>query len=188
MICTPRHAKIILIHLVSIILTFSLYKIWTAGIENDSTFLIQPDYKHINNCRRISHPILVKISTTFQMILPPIFCLILNILIFKIIKKSPHTKFYPTERCKKINQTTYTVISLSVIFIILISPMGMLIIHDQFVKHYNTDAESIKKILKNLIARKYALMLYETNMIINFPIYILTIKNFRYVIFIYQIL
>ncbi len=179
MICTPRHARLILIHLVIIILTFSLYKIWTAGIENDSTFLIHPYDKHLNKCRRIRYPILVNISTTFQMILPPVFCLFLNILIFKKIKTSPHTKFYPPERCQKINQATYTVISLSVIFIILISPMGMLIIHDQFVKHYNTDAETIKKIIKNLIARKYALMLYETNMIINFPIYICTIKNFR---------
>jgi len=172
-----------------IVMTFSCYKFWTAGIENDSIFRMWPLRA---SCRRIVYPNLVNASITLQMIIPPILCLILNILIIKIIKTSPHAQFYPTERSKKINQTTYTVISLSIIFVILISPTGVLTILDQLYnnsyKEYKSEKDSdsdvnigsVKNVLGYMIARKYALMLYETNMVINFPIYILTIRNFRY--------
>jgi len=168
-----------------IVMTFSCYKFWTAGLENDSIFRMWPLRA---SCRRIVYPNLVNVSTTLQMIVPPILCLILNIFIIKIIKTSPHAQFYPTERSKKINQTTYTVISLSIIFVILISPTGVLTILDQFYnnsykennKDRDVNMQSVKNVLGYMIARKYALMLYETNMVINFPIYILTIRNFRY--------
>ncbi len=38
----------------------------------------------------------------------------------------------------------------------------------------------IEQILLVMIARKFALILYETIFIVNFPIYMYTIKNFRY--------
>ena len=112
--------------------------------------------------------------------MPCIICLILNIFIIKKIKSSPHKQFYPTKRCKKINQTTRVVISLSIMFVIFIAPTGVLIILYQLWKNekvYNVD--EIKKIISFMIARKYALILYETNMIINLPIYLFTIKAFR---------
>lgn len=179
-ICTPMHAKRILMSLVGIVMTFSLYKMFTAGVENDSTFRMWPLRTF---CRSIVYPSLVNLSTMFQMIIPPICCLVLNIFIIKIIKTSAHEHSYPTEQCRKINQTTYTVISLSIIFVILISPTGVLIILDQLYnknkENFDVDVETVKQVISFMIARKYALILYETNMVINFPIYILTIRNFR---------
>lgn len=168
--------------LVMIVLTLSFYKFWTAGIETDSIFRrISSVSSNQPRCRNIEYMTLVNISTTFQMIIPPFCCLVFNILIIKIIKQSPHTQFYPSKRNKKINQTTYTVISLSIIFVILVSPTGVLIIIDLIINGDKSriEPQNIKNYIILMIARKYALILYETNMVINFPIYILTIKNFR---------
>ena len=179
--CTPRKAKIILMTLVSIVLSWCLFKIGTAGVENDSTFKIHPKDE---SCRNIEYPTLVNISTAMWAIVPGICCLILNILIIKKIKltTNPHKQFYPSERCRKINQTTRVVIALSIIFVILISPTGILIILDNIINKSgkNLSIEKTQMAIRFKIARKYALLLYEVNIIINFPVYLLTIKNFRY--------
>lgn len=179
---TRKHAKITLAILTAIVLTWSLFKLETAGVETYSTFEKYPN----NGGRNVTLPTLVNISTTLWAIIPEFVTLILNLLIIKQIKitTSPHKKFYPSEHSKKITQATRVVIFLSIIFISLISPTGILIILDLIINgnriHKESfDVESIKRALHFMIARKFVILFYETNLIINFPIYLLTIKNFK---------
>jgi hypothetical protein len=176
-----KNAKQALAILTCIILIWSLYKIATPGVERYSTFnkVHSPD-----NCREMTMPQIVNVSTLMWAVFPEIFTLLLNLLIIQRIKitTNPQKKFYPSERTKKITQATRVVLILSIMFIVLNSPTGLLIIIDVFF-FANRDASTIDKFLKQVLnmmtLRKIVLMVYETNFIINFPIYFFTIKNFK---------
>lgn len=186
MFCTRRNAKILLSILTCTICMFSLYKLATAGVENRSIF-------HDNHCRDITLPSLVNFSTILWAFVPEIITFTLNIFIIRAIKNSTsiHKQFYPLHRLKRFNQATRMVIVLSIIFVVLISPTGLLIIIEIFIsiKRDNSLTKS-ETLFKNFgyfqevkyglaIARKFALVLYETNLIVNFPVYLFTFKNYR---------
>jgi hypothetical protein len=184
--CTRRNAKILLSILTSIICMFSLYKLATAGVENRSIF-------HDNHCRDISLPSLVNFSTILWAFIPEILTFTLNIFIIRAIKSSAsiHKQFYPSHRLKRFNQATRMVIVLSIIFVVLISPTGFLIIVEIFISiKRDSDLVNSETLLQEFsnfqeikyaltIARKFALILYETNLIVNFPVYLFTFKNYR---------
>ena len=175
---TRKKAKKIIAILVITILIWSSYKFITAGIETQSVFL----KSNGKGCRGITIPILVNFSTLMWSILPEILTLILNLFIINKIKitTNPHKKFYSTSHCKKITQATRVVILLSIMFICLISPTGILIILNLILNiHFDKQGYNINKYMDLLIARKFVSMLYETNLIINFPIYLLTMKNYK---------
>jgi hypothetical protein len=170
--CTPRHARILLSILTAVICAFCLFKLDTAGIENKSTF-------HYHTCRNVTNAHLVNMSTVLWALVPEIATFVLNVLIIRTIKTTTHShkKFYPTHHIRRANQATRVVIVLSIIFLALISPTGILIIVELILTNGTWPQNSQAVIL--MIARKYALILFETNMIVNFPIYFLTFKNFR---------
>jgi hypothetical protein len=123
-------------------------------------------------------------------IVPEFLTLIMNIVIIQQINVTtrPQKKFYPTERTRRITQATRVVLALSIIFIVFNSPTGLLIIIDLIYQQPTTTTVDytdpsylayIMRMLKFIIYRKYVLILYETNFIASFPIYIITIKNFK---------
>ncbi|CAF0861631.1 unnamed protein product [Brachionus calyciflorus] len=178
---TRKNAKKILFVVLICIFTWSMFKFKTAGIEYYSAFDKLPNF----NRSEIKYPFLVNISTVLWAIIPEFLTLLLNLLIINQIKLTTkiHKKFYPLEHSKKITQATRVVIFLSVIFIVLISPTGILILIDLSYKTHSDQVErfdsSVKLTFDIMIARKFILMFYETNLIISFPIYLLTIKNFK---------
>lgn len=176
---TRKNAKTILCVLLLTICVWSTFKFKTAGVETYSTFEKFPNV----GSRNVTLPIFVNISTILWAIIPEFLTLILNLLIINQIKITTriHKRFYPLEHSKKITQATRVVILLSIIFIVLISPTGVLIILDMF---FNKDVsfdfhQNVKRALNFMLARKFVIMFYETNLIINFFIYLLTIKNFK---------
>lgn len=178
---TRKQAKRTLTILITIICVWCTFKFQTAGIEKYSTFKEWDS----ESCREITLPTVVNISTTFWAIVPEFLTLVLNLFIIHRIKITTYRnqKFYPTERTKKITQATRVVLFLSIIFILLISPTGIIIILD-FIYRFRFDSnleDKVNQTMMFMIARKYVLMLYETNMIISFPIYFFTIKNFKWV-------
>ena len=175
---TRKKAKKILAILITIILIWSTYKFKTGGIETQSTFLRHTDVKP---CQNITLPMLVNFSTLMWSLVPEILTFILNLFIIKKIKITthPHKKFYSTSHCKKITQATRVVILLSIMFVALISPTGILIILNLILNSQKFNIDNISNYLNLLIARKIVLVLYETNLIISFPIYLLTMKNYK---------
>lgn len=176
---TRKNAKSILGLLLLAVCMWSMFKFKTAGVETYSTF---EKFPHVGS-RNVTLPAFVNISTILWAIVPEFLTLILNLLIINQIKITTrmHRRFYPLEHSKKITQATRVVILLSVIFIVLISPTGVLIILDMF---FNRDVSfdfhvNVKRALNFMLARKFVIMFYETNLIINFFIYLLTIKNFK---------
>lgn len=97
-------------------------------------------------------------------IIPEFLTLLLNLLIIKKIKiatRSTHVyRHYPSSHTKKITQTTRVVLILSIIFIVLISPTGVIIILDLINKKdiQSMNMEDIIALLDFLIARKFVLM------------------------------
>jgi hypothetical protein len=177
---TRKKAKKILAILVISILLWSSYKFKTGGIETQSTFLKSSE----KPCQEIKLPILVNVSTLLWSCVPEILTLILNLFIIKKIKMTtnPHRKFYSTSHCKRITQATRVVILLSIMFICLISPTGILIILNIFLNKEQFDPNNFDMIasyMNLLIWRKIVLVLYETNLIISFPIYLLTMKTYK---------
>ena len=186
---TRKHAKQTLLILTSIILLWSTVKFLTPGVEIFSTFeeRFRPDRVGLNQmCKRSNIIVeIVNLSTIFWAILPELFTFVLNLLIIKKIKlsTSKQGQFYPTERTKKITQATRVVLILSIIFIVLNSPTGILIIIDLIISNKKSTAQlsnqQIKQQLMFIAARKFVLMIYEANFIMSFPIYFYTIKNFK---------
>lgn len=179
LLSTRKQAKKMLIILISVILLWCMFKFKTAGIEKYSTFNMK---KTVEACQRdLTLPTIVNISTTLWAIVPEFLTLILNLLIIHRIKitTNQHRQFYPTERSKKITQATRVVLLLSIIFVLLISPTGILIILDFIIIRINQTNNPILTEMNLMIARKFVLMFYETNLYISFPIYLITIKNFK---------
>lgn len=177
---TRKKAKKILVFLVITILIWSSYKFKTGGLETQSTFLKSNE----RPCQEIKLPFLVNISTLLWSVVPEILTLILNLFVIKKIKMTtnPHKKFYSTSHFKRITQATRVVISLSIMFICLVSPTGILIILNIFLNKEHFDPNNFDMIasyMNLLICRKIVLVLYETNLIISFPIYMLTMKTYK---------
>jgi hypothetical protein len=157
------------------------------GVEIYSTFESRVVDSALRICRqeRESETMfqLVNFSTIMWAIVPEFLTLLMNIFIIQKINVTtrPQKQFYPTERTRRITQATRVVLALSIIFIVFNSPTGLLIIIDLIYTRQNPiyDIDYIKQQLKFIIYRKYVLMLYETNFIASFPIYIITIKNFK---------
>lgn len=179
LLSTRKNSKVVLFFLLFTICTWSLFKFKTAGVETYSTF---EKFPH-GGRRTITLPIFVNISTILWAIVPEFLTLILNLLIIKKIKITTkiNKRFYPAEHSKKITQATRVVILLSIMFIVLISPTGVLIILDIFFNK-NVSFEflvNVKRALNFMLARKFVIMFYETNLVINFFIYLYTIRNFK---------
>ncbi len=97
-------------------------------------------------------------------IIPEFLTLLLNLLIIKKIKIATRStlvyRHYPSSHTKKLTQTNRVVLSLSIIFIVLISPTGVIIILDLINKKdiQNMNIEDMIGLLDFLIARKFVLM------------------------------
>jgi hypothetical protein len=188
-ICTPHNARIILTCLLITILSWSLFKLKTAGVENDSIFTNRYNYNESGLCRKIEIPNLVHFSIILWAVVPGFISFILNMSIIKKIKlkTNKNKQHYPINQIRRATQATRVVLIISILFIILTSPAGFMLIADKLI-NFNANLEiniqnpnnsTYVNVLIVLILKNYAHMLYEMNMIINFPIYLYTIKNFR---------
>lgn len=182
---TRKQAKRTLIILISVILLWCTFKIETAGIEKFSTFKEHNEKTALCD-RRMTLTTMVNISTVLWAIVPEFLTLVFNLFIIHRIRLTTHLngRFYSSERTRKMTQATRVVLFLSIIFVLLISPTGILIIFDFIYKDDSSQdtlptSEDLNRELTFMIARKFVLMFYETNMVISFPIYLVTIKNFK---------
>lgn len=186
---TRRHAKLTLAFVSCVIFVWSLYKLATPGVEVHSTFITEYPTPLREICNRPINVSLVNFSTVLWAIVPEFLTLLLNLLIVKRIKTTtdPQKHFYPSERSKRITQATRVVLLLSIIFIASNSPTGVLIIIDLIIRSGQASPSlsgkdlvaTMQQELVFMIARKIVLMFYETNLILSFPVYIFTIKNFK---------
>jgi hypothetical protein len=178
------HPKTTLAILFLITTVWCSFKFQSGGVETVSIFKVFTHKSESSPCREITLPYLVNISTFIWCIVPEFLTLIFNLMIIQRINSttSRHKKFYPISRSKKITQTTRVVMLLSLLFISLISPTGILIIIDTILNFSEDSTFNIGVVKTQMIIflfRKFALILYEANLIINFPVYLLTIKSFR---------
>lgn len=184
---TRKQAKRALFILISIISLWCTFKFLTAGVEEFSTFHGWDEEDQSNptskECQRnLTLTTLVNTSTIMWAIVPEFLTLVLNLFIIHRIRLTTNLngKFYSSERTRRITQATRVVLFLSVIFVLLISPTGILIIIELLLRRNDDTIEKqIESEMNFMIARKFVLMFYETNMIIHFPIYLLTIKNYK---------
>jgi hypothetical protein len=188
-ISTTKNARSVLICLLITVLSWSLFKLKTAGVENDSIFTNRYKYNESILCRKIELPNLVHFSIILWAVVPGFLSFIINLLIIKKIKLKTNTnkQHYPINRIRKVTHATRLVLVISILFIILTSPAGFILIADKLINFkanlmidpINPYNQTFVNVLIVLILKNYAHMLYEMNMIINFPIYLITIKNFR---------
>lgn len=207
MLSTRKQAKRTLFILVLVIALWCTFKFETAGVEEYSTFKVinfdsdqnaevmtsfDADTDGMTTSgggeqddgmcqRKLTLTTMVNISTVFWAIVPEFLTLLLNLFIIHRIRITTNLngKFYSSERTRKITQATRVVLFLSIIFVLLISPTGILIIIEFVTKPTKPDLEALEHEFNLMVARKVVLMFYETNMVIHFPIYMLTIKNFK---------
>lgn len=189
---TRRQAKCTLSILITVVLLWCTFKLKTAGVEEYSTFdkFEKDDFEQEQEvCKReLSLPTMVNISTVLWAIVPELLTLLLNLFIIHRIRLTTNInrKFYSSERTRKITQATRVVLLLSIIFVLLISPSGVLLVFE-FLHRANNPipkelSEQVRVETNFMIARKIVIMLYETNLIISFPIYLVTINNFKWVL------
>lgn len=180
---TRKQAKRTLFILILVILLWCTFKFKTAGVEEFSTFKEwSNEYEVEQECRRrLTLTTLVNVSTVLWAIVPEFLTLILNLFIIHRIRMTTNLngKFYSTERTRKITQATRVVLFLSIIFVLLISPTGILIMVEFLTPKQLALDKRLEDELSFTIARKFVLIFYETNMVIHFPIYLLTVKNFK---------
>jgi hypothetical protein len=199
---TAHNARRVLFIVHIIVFIWCTYKFVTPGIEINSAFHESDPFSKRSDhfCRKGRQVVawLVNLSTVTWSIIPYILIFIINCIIIQKVKlaifdnvsiasKKTSSKNYknPSEKIKKVNQTTKVVIVLSILFICLCFPTGIVFICDITILHTDNKCFAIRLLhqLKMRLARKYALLLTELNMIIDFPIYILTMRNFRLVSF-----
>lgn len=179
---TRKQAKRALFILITIISLWCTFKFFTAGVEEFSTFQGWEEDNPKECQRNLTLTTLVNTSTIMWAIVPEFLTLVLNLFIIHRIRLTTNLngKFYSSERTRRITQATRVVLFLSVIFVLLISPTGILIIIELLLRRNDDTIEKqIESEMNFMIARKFVLIFYETNMIIHFPIYLLTIKNYK---------
>nr|QVK45702.1 G protein-coupled receptor [Proales similis] len=169
--------------LVSIILVWSLFKLHSAGLETYSSFRSMGNQQFYRN---ITMPMLVNISTMMWCIVPELLTLLLNLLIIRQVNLSAQLrgKFYSDSHNKRVTQATRVAVSLSVAFVCLVSPLGISIIADMLLNYGKSDPNhlnlfAVVRIMDVMITRKLCLMFYELQLVINFPVYLFTIRNFK---------